>query len=346
MKRFFCLLLALLTLLPTLALAAGNTPRYSATAKISGPVYAKMDKESAQVGRVNDYSNIRVYAVYPDWIYVNSDGVKGYVPRHYLNPGSALDKTTTPPWGVEVYRYVGTAGKDGAQILAAPEAGSDVLITLGEGARFSIIAIEDGWARLAYWRQYGYVDTNSLGELLPVCTDAYSGSDHLPIATFTTYYVTGSEEESVHGKEINIGVNCRYMDGDVLKAGATLNYDEHYGSYTAAKGYTRGPVLIETGWGLGMGGGVCQVSSTLYNVLLQLPGINILHARTHGPSGAEYLPLDMDAAVGNPERGINMIFKNEYDFDLRFEAQAQDGALYIALYRVSGSKTLADSEAE
>ncbi|MBQ7454806.1 MAG: VanW family protein [Clostridia bacterium] len=338
MKRLFALLLALALLLNASLAFAAEKPLYSATAKISAPVYAQMDKNSAQVERINDYSTIRVYAIYPDWIYISCDGVKGYVPRSYLNPGSALDKQSTPPWGVEVYHYVGTAGKDGVRILSAPEEGSDVLISLGEGTRFSIIEIEDGWARLIYWRQYGYVDTNSLSELLPVCTDAASGNDMLPIATYTSYYITGSDDVSVHGKEINIGVNVGYMNGEVLKSGASLNYDDHYGSYTAAKGYTKGPVLIETGWGLGMGGGVCQVSTTLYNVLLQLPGVNITYARTHGPSGVEYVPLDMDAAVGNPDRGINMIFKNEYDFDLRFEAQAKDGALYIALYKVCGEE--------
>ena len=334
MKKLLCLLLIAL-LLPLNALAA-DKPLYTATAKIAGPVYAAMDKTSAQVARINDYTTIRVYAIYPDWIYISSDGVKGYVPRHYLNAGKPLDSAGTPPWGVEIYHYVGTVGANGATIHAAAQGDSRALIQLGEGARISIITLEDGWARLAYYRQYGYVNINELKELLPVAATVEMGDDVTPIATFTSYYVVGSDDVSVHGKEVNIGVNCSYMNGEILAAGDTMDYDNHFGGYYPSKGYTKGPVLLVTGWGLGPGGGVCQVSSTLYNVLLQLPGINILHARSHGPSGAEYLPLDMDAAVGNQDRGINMIFRNEYDFDLRFEAQAQDGALFIALYRVRG----------
>ena len=49
----------------------------------------------------------------------------------------------------------------------------------------------------------------------------------------------------------------------------------------------------------GYGGGTCQVSSTLYNALLQLPGIEILQRRPHGPDGAKYLPHGVDAAVGS-----------------------------------------------
>ena len=43
-------------------------------------------------------------------------------------------------------------------------------------------------------------------------------------------------------------------------------------------------VYVET-----IGGGICQVSSTLYNVLLQLPRLTILHRRAHGDNGAPYL---------------------------------------------------------
>ena len=116
----------------------------------------------------------------------------------------------------------------------------------------------------------------------------------------------------------------------LLKDGA-----RYFGPYTSAKNYVKGPVLLDSGWGLGPGGGVCQVSSTLYNVLAQLPGVNVIHHISHGSNGIAYLPLNMDAAVGNAAHAIDLIFRNEYDFDLRFEALAQNGALFIALYRVT-----------
>lgn len=335
MKRLLCLFL-LLALLPlSLAYSEKAKPLYVATGKISAPIYAEMDRVSSTVGRINPGVPIDVYALYPEWAYVGSGGKHGYVPRSYLINGKVIDKETTPPWGVEFYRYVGTAGADGLTIYDAPDGGGNPLISLGEGARISIIDLTDGWGRLAYYRQYGYVNTNQLKELLPVCANAAEGTDLAPIAAFTSYYVVGSDDESVHGKEINIGVNCGYMNGNVIASGETMNYDEYYGAYSPAKGYVKGPVLLDHGWGLGPGGGVCQVSSTLYNVLLQLPGVNILQRTSHGPSGIAYLPLDMDAAVGNAGHGINMVFRNEYGFPLRLEAQAQDGALFIAAYRVT-----------
>ena len=334
MKKLLCLLL-IASFLPLSAALAADQPLYSATAKISAPIYAEMSKESAQVGRINPNYSVDVYQIYPEWLYVGLGKSKGYVPRHYLNAGKALDKESTPPWGVVFYQYVATVGSGGAAVYNAPDARGDVLISIDPGAKVSVIDLSGGWARVAYYRQYGYIDTNSLSELLPVCSEASLGTDYAPIATFTSFYVVGSEDESVHGKEINIGVNCLYMNNVIFNSGETIDYDSYFGPYLANKNYVKGPVLLDSGWGLGPGGGVCQVSSTLYNVLAQLPGINVLHHTSHGPSGIAYLPLDMDAAVGNPDRAIDLIFRNEYPFSVRFEALAQNGTLFIALYRVN-----------
>lgn len=90
----------------------------------------------------------------------------------------------------------------------------------------------------------------------------------------------------------------------------------------------------------------------MYNLLLQLPGITITLRRSHGPGSAEYLPADMDAAVGNEAKGINFIFRNDYDFSIRFEAQAQGwravpGYLqgYGMMRTVSPSRAMAKSTA-
>jgi len=335
MKKLLSLLLSLVLLCAALPVsAAKETPLYETTAKISAPIYAEKSKESKSVGRIYNGSRVRVYSMDPGWAHINCEGQIGYVPRTYLNSGDPIDDETTPPWGVEFHEYVGTVGPEGLSIYATPDHNGEVLISLTEGARISIISFQDGWAYLPFKRQYGYVDTNLLSELLPVCQDAFSGTDEAPIATFTTFYYADMDDDKFEGgKEINIEVNCGQINNDVLSPGEKLDYNNDYGPFSARRGYVKGPVYIETGKGLGYGGGVCQVSSTMYNLLLQVPGITITLRRSHGPSSAEYLPADMDAAVGNEEKGINMIYRNDYDFPVRFEAQAQDGALFLAIYR-------------
>ena len=65
--------------------------------------------------------------------------------------------------------------------------------------------------------------------------------------------------------------------------------------------------------------------------MLQLPGLTVLYRRAHGDNGASYLPIHMDAAVGNSS--LNFKFRNDYSFPVRIEGTVQDGALTIAIYR-------------
>ena len=67
--------------------------------------------------------------------------------------------------------------------------------------------------------------------------------------------------------------------------------------------------------------------------LLQLPGLTIIQRRAHGDNGAPYLPMHVDAAVGNNE--LNLVFRNDYDFPIRLEGHTNyDGALCWLIYRV------------
>ena len=298
MKRFLCLALVLALLMITLPVRAEKlTALWTANPKSSAPIYSEPSTQSKTLGRIYQGASVKVYSFDPEWAYINSSGVVGYVLRRHLESGKAIDSSTTPPFGVEMYGYVGTVGANGAKVRTEADESADVLIPLTADTRISIIGVVNGWAYLAYYRQYGYVNTNELSELLPVCPEDDAGTDEAPIATFTTYYVTGSDDVSKHGKEVNIGVNCDYINNEILQSGKTINYNNHYGPFYPSKGYVKGPVLIETGWGLGPGGGVCQVSSTMYNLLLQLPGITITLRRSHGPGSAEYLPADMDATI-------------------------------------------------
>ena len=83
---------------------------------------------------------------------------------------------------------------------------------------------------------------------------------------------------------------------------------------------------------LGYGGGICQVSTTLYNAILQIP-IEVIKQQVHSSYGISYVPLDMDAAVGNGN--IDLRLRNTLPYDGRFVLQAVDGVLTVLVYRAS-----------
>ena len=92
-------------------------------------------------------------------------------------------------------------------------------------------------------------------------------------------------------------------------------------------------VLIDGETKMGYGGGSCQVSSTLYNTVLQLQGITILERHAHGASGAAYLPHGMDASSG----ALNFRMANDFGFPIRIEGSCHDLALTILIYRADGT---------
>lgn len=341
MKRLLAALCIALLLLPQAALGAEipKEPLWTARTRINCTVYTELallaDGEKFEginkIGAINKGVRVQVYFVEPTWAYVSvpDSGLSGYIRRSCLEEVEPLNPLTTPPYGVERYLYYTTLTQP-VSVMNAKSHDAKALITLQAGARLAFIGVEEGWAKLIYHRQYAYVDTRLLGELSPTAANIESADASAPIAAFVSFYKITTDESNL-GRMENIRVACRKLSAMLFGTGDNLNFNRDIGPYNAREGYQQAIVLVDGGSKLGYGGGTCQVSSTLYNTVLQLPGLTILQRRAHGPSAASYLPHGVDAAVGNSE--LNFRFRNDYPFPVRIDASSQDGALYIAIYR-------------
>ncbi len=283
--------------------------------------------------------------VYEDILYVGlqwmivrrDDGNIGYVKREYMAKSTieAVDPVNTPPFNAQKHTWIATTAKachvrKTMDKTATEEDDGNNWVILKPGTRISIWQFYDGWAMVNYMRSYGYIDPEELKDLIPVAptdTELYPDS---PIAAYTSYYKMNQTESNL-SRIHNIKRGCELISG-TLAPGETFNANKIMGPYNRSKGYQPAPVMIEGKTVPGYGGGTCQVSSTLYNVLIQLPGIHISYRRPHGGNGASYLPIHCDAAVGNDS--LNLIFDNGYDFPIRIEGYSNDdGALLMLIYR-------------
>ncbi len=329
MKRLFVFLAALMLLSGAVPAAmAAAEPLYTAQTSRGCSLRAAPNDDAKRLAGISDKTSIDIYEVLPEWVKVVYKGQTGYVLRTCITQVTPVDPVNTPPYGVFKHTYIAVTA-DVTPVLTEAKTGSVVFVTLQAGARVSILDITDGWARIPYHRVYGYVDTRTLKDLTPVSPTDTPISGETPIAAFTSFYRVVETKSNI-GRMTNIKVACGRLTR-VLEPGEELDFNDDIGPYKAALGYQQAPVLINGKAQPGYGGGTCQVSSTLYNALLQLPGISILYRRPHGPSGASYLPHGVDAAVGSDN--LDLIFRNEYDFSVRVEASAQDGALFICMYR-------------
>ena len=265
------------------------------------------------------------------WAILRYKDTIGYIKRQRIYNVTPVDPVNTPPYGVQKSCYIATTAKE-CPVRKSMSESDESWVVLNPGTMLSIWQLQDGWAIVPYWRTYGYISLNDLTDFIPVSpTDTPLDSD-TPIAAYTSYYSTSTAGTNPN-RIVNISVACQRLTR-VMQTGESLDFNADVGPYRPGNGYKQAPVLINGVAKPGYGGGTCQVSSTLYNALLQLPGIEILQRRPHGPGGAKYLPHGVDAAVGNTN--LNLRFRNNYDFPIRVEGHTSgDGALLMAVYKVS-----------
>lgn len=153
------------------------------------------------------------------------------------------------------------------------------------------------------------------------------------IATFSTSYGAGSSPQRV----TNIQLATKAINGLCLMPGDTFSFNKVVGERTAQKGYQSAPVDIGNTTGMGLGGGVCQVSTTLYNSIL-LSGIKPT-VREHHSIPSAYVPLGLDATVSYG--GPDYQFKNTLSYPIYIEGSSANGTETFNIYSNSSltSKT-------
>ncbi|MGO0913942.1 VanW family protein, partial [Clostridioides difficile] len=121
------------------------------------------------------------------------------------------------------------------------------------------------------------------------------------LGTYSTTFKTSQINRS-----INIKLATDNISNVLLMPGETFSFNKHTGKRSKENGYKSAPVIMEGEMEEDYGGGVCQVSSTLYNSVLYA-GLEIVNVKNHTiPSS--YVPKGRDATVA--DSGIDFLFKN------------------------------------
>lgn len=143
------------------------------------------------------------------------------------------------------------------------------------------------------------------------------------VSSFNTNYSTSSDNRAT-----NIELATSAINGKWLMPGDTFSFNDVVGQRTAEKGYKDAPVIVGNKVDSDLGGGICQVSSTLYNAVARA-NINAAE-RTHHTLPSSYVELGMDATVdyGN----IDYKFKNTLNYPIYIEGYTQNRIVYFNVY--------------
>ncbi len=118
------------------------------------------------------------------------------------------------------------------------------------------------------------------------------------------------------------------LNGKIIAPNAVFSFNAAVKSWSADQGFVKAPVSFDGELIKAYGGGVCQTSTTLYNVAL-LAGLPIVERHPH-VFAPHYVPPGQDAAVA--QRSIDLRFRNPYPWPLRIQAKTQGERLEIRLY--------------
>ena len=304
---------------------------YTGRTSISLTMRSLPDKDSAALGGLKEKARVYIFGFDQHWLFCWDDEVGVYyIGRHNVVEIEPVNGNTWP-YGVIQNRFVAITAQDAA-LRAEPKADAEIIENYPADTRLSLWHIVDGWAVIPYKRVVGYMYVGDIKELTPISPSVEYAKDGDIIAAFTTFYSTEKSELNT-GRMVNLQVGCDYI-GNTYQPGESFDFNKIAGPYRRSRGYMPSPVLINGSTVAGYGGGTCQVSTTLYNALLQLPeGITILYRRPHGPGGAKYAPHGVDAAVGADT--LNLEFRNDFDFPVYFDCTVQNGALCIAVRKGS-----------
>lgn len=133
-------------------------------------------------------------------------------------------------------------------------------------------------------------------------------------------------------RNTNLRLASSKLNGHILMPGEQLSFNGTVGRRTVKDGYRVAPVLVNGRHDTGLGGGICQVSTTLYNASL-LADIKIAKRSNHSLPSA-YVPLGRDATVDYGT--LDFVIENNQPHPIAVTSQYEPGKL---TFRILGQKT-------
>lgn len=143
-------------------------------------------------------------------------------------------------------------------------------------------------------------------------------------------YSTEIKDDS-DGRLTNINITCSLLNNYILHPGDTFSFNDVVGQPTSDRGYQEATVIIDGEHETGIGGGNCQVSSTLYNAVLDVPNITIIERNEHGLP-VTYVPEGQDAAVSYGS--LDLKFRNDSDKDIKIEMTTDNEDIIAKLFQI------------
>ena len=130
-------------------------------------------------------------------------------------------------------------------------------------------------------------------------------------------------------RQNNISITCRSLNGTIVKNGASFSFCNTVGPSTTSKGYQKADIFDNNGQKKkGLGGGNCQISTTLYNAILNVPSIKVTERHAHS-NNVPYIQKGKDAAVAYGSYDLKFVNNTGNDIKINTSASSKEISVSI-----------------
>ena len=339
MKKVLALLLMLL--LPVLAFAEigpsgevlPDAPLWQATMRIDTRIRTVKNMNSKDwLSKIPEETLVDIYAVDGDWCICKYNGDVGYIPHDRLyqfycladepRPGSTVIEgiaTLTEEMFLTVDGYSGHTFSPGTRMCSRK-------LGIVPMMRYHVQLAASAYTFEPFVKR----DEAEQGDIL------YG---------FTTFYNESLGGRYPENRDFNISLAVERLQGITIQPGERFSFNQYCGPYTKKNGYKMAKNVSKDGYGYG--GGVCQVSTTIFNALHGIEH-TIEEWQLHSYNGVKYVPRNLDAAVSSTR---DFSFINDESFPVEMIVKAENGVLTVLFCKgaeaASGeTEPLAENQAE
>lgn len=328
MKKLLTLLLALLLGLQAIAALAEDGEDIPADPDaVLEPIYlARMYRETRirkeqdmnsrdWLGKVPEDATVEVYEYGEEWCLCGYEGDVGWLPTERLYEMWVVSDVPLPGFipmhGLAIMleeAFVTVEGYEGNTLRP----GDAVVIANADG----MVTMNRDTAQLPEG-SFRYEPFVPWQEAQP--GDALYG--------FTTWYQVDEDDKLIAGRVENIEIGVERVTGTVIMPGEEFSFNDLCAPFTYENGYKKAPNISRDG--VGVSGGVCQVSTTMFQAVQGL-NVELTEWYVHSYAGVKYARRNHDCAVATWK---DFRFVSYYDFPIEVTLLAQDGVLTCVFRR-------------
>ncbi len=169
----------------------------------------------------------------------------------------------------------------------------------------------------------GYEASLVIDEVTPQYTKAYFSQVKDVIGTAYTEFNANKV-----GRTENLRIASNFINGTVLMPGEVFSTHSTISPINTKNGYKPAPIFVNGKVEDGIGGGVCQVATTLYNAVLKAE-MDIIERKNHSMP-VTYISLGKDATIAGSL--VDFKFKNNYDYPIFIESYLSGNKLHMVLF--------------